>query len=110
MKPEISVIVPVYNVEPYLRRCLDSIVGQTMKEIEIILIDDGSTDNSGKICDEYSEKDSRIRVIHQKNGGLSNARNTANPHIYKEAIEKAKEETENVLENLEDMEKYLLKK
>ena len=72
----ISVIVPVYNVEKYISRCIESIMKQTYKNIEIILIDDGSTDNSGKICDEYSLKDDRINVIHKKNGGLSDARNT----------------------------------
>ena len=71
----ISVIVPVYNVEKYLRKCVDSIVAQTYTNLEIILVDDGSPDNCGKICDEYAEKDSRIKVIHQKNGGLSAARN-----------------------------------
>ena len=75
MNPLISVIVPVYNVEDYLRKCLDSIVNQTYKNLEIILIDDGSTDNSGIICDEYAAKDNRIRVIHKANGGLSDARN-----------------------------------
>lgn len=75
MKPKISVIVPVYNVEPYLKRCLDSIINQSMNEIEILVIDDGSTDGSGKICDEYAKLDNRIRVIHQVNGGLSHARN-----------------------------------
>lgn len=71
----ISVIVPVYNVEKYLRECLDSIIGQTYRNIEIILIDDGSTDNSGIICDEYALYDKRIKVIHKENGGLSDARN-----------------------------------
>lgn len=71
----ISIVVPVYNVEFYLRKCLDSIINQTYKKIEIILIDDGSTDDSGKICDEYAKKDSRIKVIHKENGGLSDARN-----------------------------------
>lgn len=72
----ISIIVPIYNVEKYLRRCIESIMNQTYKNLEIILIDDGSEDNSGKICDEYVEKDSRIKVIHKKNGGLSDARNS----------------------------------
>ncbi len=74
--PEISIIVPVYKVEQYLPRCLDSLLSQTYKNLEIILIDDGSTDNSPSICDAYAGKDSRIRVIHKENGGLSNARNT----------------------------------
>lgn len=71
----ISVIVPVYNVECYLRKCVDSILNQTFKNLEIILINDGSTDSSGSICDEYAQKDSRIKVIHKENGGLSSARN-----------------------------------
>ena len=71
----ISVIVPVYKVEKYLRKCVDSIIAQTYNNLEIILVDDGSPDNCGKICDEYSEKDTRIKVIHQQNGGLSAARN-----------------------------------
>ena len=75
MSEKISIIIPVYNVEKYLRRCLNSIINQTYKDIEIILVDDGSTDNSGKICDEYKEKDNRIVVIHKENGGLSDARN-----------------------------------
>ncbi len=73
--PEISVIVPVYKVEPYLRECVDSILAQTFTDFEIILVDDGSPDNCGIICDEYAEKDNRIIVIHQENGGLSAARN-----------------------------------
>lgn len=72
---KISVIVPVYNVEKYIRKCVDSILNQTMQDLEIILVDDGSTDRSGEICDEYREKDIRIKVIHKKNGGLSDARN-----------------------------------
>ena len=72
----ISVIVPVYNVESYLHRCVDSILGQTYADFELILVDDGSPDNCPKICDEYAEKDSRVRVIHQENGGVSVARNT----------------------------------
>lgn len=71
----ISIIVPVYKVEPYLRRCVDSILAQTYTDFELILVDDGSPDNCGAICDEYAAKDSRIRVIHQENGGLSAARN-----------------------------------
>ena len=73
---EVSVIVPVYQVEQYLRQCLNSILNQTFKDIEVILVDDGSKDNSGKICDEYALKDNRVKVIHQVNKGLSDARNT----------------------------------
>jgi glycosyltransferase involved in cell wall biosynthesis len=75
MNPLISVIVPIYNVEAYLPRCLDSIVNQTYQNLEIILVDDGSPDNCGTICDEYANRDSRIRVIHKENGGVSSARN-----------------------------------
>jgi glycosyltransferase involved in cell wall biosynthesis len=71
----ITVIVPVYNVEQYLPRCLDSIINQTYKDLEILLIDDGSNDGSGRICDEYAERDSRIIVFHKSNGGVSSARN-----------------------------------
>lgn len=74
--PLISVIVPVYNMEVFLKRCLDSIINQSYKNLEIICVDDGSSDNSPKICDEYATQDSRITVIHQENGGLSEARNT----------------------------------
>lgn len=72
---KLSVIIPVYKVEHYLRQCLDSVVNQTYKNLEIILIDDGSPDNCGKICDEYAKRDERIIVIHKENGGLSAARN-----------------------------------
>lgn len=75
MQPLISVIIPMYNVEKYLRQCIDSVLEQTYQNLEIILVDDGSPDNCGKICDEYAELDSRINVIHKKNGGLSDARN-----------------------------------
>ena len=71
----ISVVVPIYNVEKFLGQCIESIINQTYNDIEIILVDDGSTDNSGKICDEYKSIDNRIRVIHKVNGGLSSARN-----------------------------------
>ena len=74
-EPLISVVVPVYNVEKYLRECVDSIIVQTYKNLEIILVDDGSPDNCGKICDEYTIVDKRIKVIHKENGGLSDARN-----------------------------------
>ena len=76
MKPEVSIIVPVYNVERYIERCVNSICSQSFSNIEIILIDDGSTDESGNLCDLLSLKDNRIKVIHQKNRGLSAARNT----------------------------------
>ncbi len=71
----ISIVVPVYKVEQYLPKCIDSILAQTYTNFELILVDDGSPDNSGKICDDYAEKDSRVRVIHKENGGLSSARN-----------------------------------
>jgi len=76
MNPKISIIVPVYNVEKYVEKCIDSILNQTFKEFELILVDDGSTDSSGCICDKYKDKDNRIIVIHKENGGLSSARNT----------------------------------
>ena len=73
--PLVSVIIPVYNVEKYLTRCLESVIAQTYSNLEIVLVDDGSTDNSGKVCDNYMTKDTRVKVIHKKNGGLSDARN-----------------------------------
>lgn len=77
MEVKVSIVVPVYNVPVnYLRTCVESLMAQTLREIEIILVDDGSTDDSGKICDEYAGRDERIRVIHKENGGLSAARNT----------------------------------
>ena len=72
----ISIIVPIYNTEKYLNECVDSIINQTYKNIEIILVNDGSTDNCLKICDEYAKKDKRVKVIHKENGGLSSARNS----------------------------------
>ena len=75
MEEIITIVVPIYNVEKYLKRCLDSICSQTYKNLEIILVDDGSKDNSGKICDDYAKNDSRIIVIHKENGGVSSARN-----------------------------------
>jgi len=72
---KVSIIVPVYNVEQYLENCIESILNQTFKDYELILVDDGATDKSGEICDKYERKDSRIRVIHKSNGGLSSARN-----------------------------------
>lgn len=76
----ISIVVPVYNVEKYLKECIDSILNQTYVKLEIILVDDGSTDSSGKICDEYLKKDNRIKVFHKLNGGLSDARNYGIKH------------------------------
>lgn len=72
---KISIVVPIYRVEPYLRKCLDSIVNQTYQNLEIILVDDGSPDNCGEICNEYAARDQRVKVIHQENGGVSSARN-----------------------------------
>lgn len=73
---KVSIVVPVYNVENYVARCIDSLVNQTLRNIEIILVDDGSTDSSGKICNEFAKRDERIRVIHKDNGGLGYARNS----------------------------------
>lgn len=72
---QVSIIIPVYNVEPYLRQCLDSVLGQTFKNFEVLLVNDGSTDGSGRICQEYVEKDNRIRYFEKENGGVSSARN-----------------------------------
>ena len=74
MNPKISIIVPVYNAEAYLHRCVDSLLAQTFRDFEILLIDDGSSDKSGEICDQYSQQDNRIRVFHKANGGVSSAR------------------------------------
>jgi glycosyltransferase EpsJ len=75
VKPKVSVVIPVYKAESTLRRCLESVIHQTLKEIQIILVDDGSPDQSGTICDEYARRDMRVKVIHKENGGESNARN-----------------------------------
>ncbi|MBR4325269.1 MAG: glycosyltransferase family 2 protein [Bacteroidales bacterium] len=77
LNPLISIIVPIYKVEKYLDECVLSLINQTYKNLEIILVDDGSPDNCGRMCDEYAAKDSRIKVIHKENGGLSDARNVA---------------------------------
>lgn len=74
-EPLISIILPIYNVEKYLKRCIDSVINQTYKNLEIILVDDGSTDRCPEICDKYAKRDNRIKVIHKKNGGQSDARN-----------------------------------
>lgn len=76
MNELVSIVIPVYNVDKYIRECLDSVINQSYKNLQIILVDDGSTDNSGKICDEYAVKDSRITVIHQENQGAGAAKNT----------------------------------
>ena len=73
--PELSIIVPVYKVEPYLPKCIDSILAQTFSDFELILIDDGSPDRCGEICDEYAARDDRVVVIHRENRGVSAARN-----------------------------------
>lgn len=75
MKPLISVIIPAYNVADYLSRCLDSLLVQSWKELELIVVDDGSTDGTSGLADDYTLRDSRVRVIHQANGGVSSARN-----------------------------------
>ena len=77
---KVSVIVPIYNVKRYLAKCLDSIISQTLKDIEIICVNDGSTDGSEKVLAEYAKKDSRIKIVNRKNGGLSAARNTGMPY------------------------------
>ena len=80
-EPKVTIILPVYNVEPYLRQCLDSVVNQTMRDIRIICVNDGSTDGSPAILEEYAAKDQRIQIIHQENQGAGSARNAAYPHI-----------------------------
>lgn len=84
--PKISIIVPVYKAENYLRRCVDSILNQTFTDFELILVDDGSPDRSGEICDEYEQKDSRIRVFHKDNGGVSSARNLGLDNVQGEYV------------------------
>ena len=85
-KPLISIILPVYNVSAYLEKCLDSVLSQDYENLEIILVDDGSTDESPEICDRYKEKDNRITVIHKENGGLSDARNAGSSMAHGEYI------------------------
>lgn len=76
MKPKVSIIVPVYNVEKYLNRCMESLLNQTLKDIEIVLVDDGSPDNCPQMCDEYAKRDNRVKVVHKENAGLGYARNS----------------------------------
>lgn len=73
--PTISIIMPVYNSEKYLRTCIDSVLSQSFRDFELILVDDGSRDSSPRICDSYAQKDSRVKAIHKANGGVSSARN-----------------------------------
>ena len=75
MNPKISIVIPVYNTEKYLEKCISSVLSSTLKDVEVILIDDGSTDDSPRICDDFAQKDNRIIVLHQPNQGLSVARN-----------------------------------
>ncbi len=82
----ISIVIPVYNVRPYLAEALDSVIHQTYANLEILLVDDGSTDGSGEICDEYASKDPRIRVIHQENKGLSASRNAGLDRMRGESV------------------------
>lgn len=86
MKPKVSIIVPVYNVEPFLSKCLDSIMAQTFTDFEAVLVDDGSTDGSGRICDEYAKQDPRFVVVHKQNEGVAKARITAFEHSSGELI------------------------
>ena len=88
MNPKVSIIIPIYNTEKYLKKCLDSILNQSYQNLEIVLVDDGSTDNSSKIADDYAKKNKRILVIHQKNAGQSTARNNGikKPDYIKELL------------------------
>lgn len=108
--PKVSVIVPVYNTEKYMRRCLESILSQTYTDLEVILVDDGSIDKSGEICDEYAEKDSRIKVIHKKNEGVSYARIDGYNHSMGEYITFVDSDDTIVERYIEIMLKELLSK
>ena len=85
-QPLVSIIIPVYNVEQYLRECLDSVISQTYRNLEIIIVNDGSPDGSGSICEEYAAKDSRIIYFVKENGGLSDARNFGMHHVSGDCI------------------------
>lgn len=106
----VSVVVPVYNVEKYIKECLDSIVNQTYKNLQIILVDDGSTDSSGKICDEYAENDNRITVIHQKNAGAGAAKNTGLDYVKGEYLSLIDSDDFIELNMYEKMLSYMLSK
>ena len=84
--PLVSIIVPVYQVEAYISECVESLLAQTYTNLEILLVDDGSTDSSGEICDEYAVKDDRVRVVHQRNQGPSVARNSGLDHMKGEYV------------------------
>ena len=86
MRPRVSVIVPVYNIENYIEECICSILEQSYNDLELILVDDGATDSSGDICDKFSQKDNRVKVIHRENGGLACAVNTGLKHVTGEWI------------------------
>ena len=77
MEPKVSIIVPVYNAQEYLKRCVDSILSQDYRDFELLLMDDGSKDASGEICDAYAQQDGRVRVVHKENTGVSDTRNQA---------------------------------
>lgn len=77
MEPKVSIIVPIYNAQEYLKRCVDSILSQDYRDFELLLMDDGSKDASGEICDAYAQQDGRVRVIHKENSGVSDTRNQA---------------------------------
>lgn len=106
--PKLSVIVPVYKAENYLHKCVDSILNQTFTDLELILVDDGSPDNCGRICDEYAQKDARVRVIHKENGGVSEARNIAIEAAQGDIIGFVDSDDEIDLNMYEDMINYLI--
>ena len=109
MSKLVSIIVPVYKVEQYLKRCMDSVLNQTYKNIEIILVDDGSPDNCPALCDEYEKIDSRVRVIHKENGGLSSARNVALDSVKGDYIFFVDSDDWLALDTLEVLNEYLEK-
>ena len=111
MEKLVSIIVPVYNVEKYLDQCVNSLINQTYDKIEIILVDDGPKDNSGRLCDEWAKKSNKIKAVHKKNAGLGMARNTGLEHVtgnYVMFIDSDDYLAENVVEKL--LEKLLTEK